>query len=187
MPEDTPVGEGSATVTVQFRGAATVTRESGLVGMSFPSRTTVAIEVTTPSVEPERLTVPASPSGLARGLTALGATHETESAARSHPARRSHPPLLSVGQRFSTPDSLVPAPGEPAVVYLEDDGEAYTVTVERVRDGRNSRHADVGPDSSDSTPRHLPAGQLRPLLESTSLPVIYDDQFHWSSDLSSSI
>ena len=96
-----------STVTLDFGGPATVERRARRVSLSFPRPTAVTMQLLPASDgDPETVTITESPEGLAAGLTAMGAAHETLSPARSHPARRSHPPLLEYGDTVDVPPSI---------------------------------------------------------------------------------
>jgi hypothetical protein len=80
--------------------------------------------------------------------------------------------------------ALLPVPGEPGVIYLEERGDRYAVSVERVSVGQRGRHGGLSVGNRSMDIEHLlPENQLKPFLESTSLPVIFAGRFHWSSDL----
>ena len=52
------------------------------------------------------ITVPDSPSGIARALTYLSTAQKTTSPDRTYPTLRGHPPLIERGESFSVPDHI---------------------------------------------------------------------------------
>lgn len=77
---------------------------------------------------PPTVTVPASAAGVAAGLSVLAAGLATVGPERSHPAYRSHPPLLEVGDALDVPPTVRSyAPRPDITVVVPDDLAALFV------------------------------------------------------------
>lgn len=129
---------------VQFDGPATVHAPDSSLEVSFTDRKPVTLGFRSQFCRPEAtLTVPATPTGLARAISHLHVGFERTGPEKSIPALRGHPPRIEYGDlaipedvRAATADTgielLVPDDLEPVVVtaplayYLQ-----ATVTVER--------------------------------------------------------
>lgn len=95
---------------LRFSGEAVVQRApdySSLI-VSFPERTRTILGFRSRHELPaETITIPDTPAGFARGLSALSSSIKTDSPDRTYPTLRGHPPLLETGPTFSAPDSVL--------------------------------------------------------------------------------
>ncbi|AWB27622.1 hypothetical protein [Halococcoides cellulosivorans] len=85
-------------------------------------------------------------------------------------------------------DALVPTTAHPAVIWLEDAGEAFEVSYETVpaRSVGRLHEPPFGDEPylfGQDTERTMRARELLPILEDSSLPVIYNGEFNWSEEL----
>lgn len=74
--------------------------------MSFPDRGPITVGFERNRSALETVTVPRTPAGVATAITHLSTALRTEGADRSHPAFRSHPPLVEFGDEVEVPASI---------------------------------------------------------------------------------
>jgi hypothetical protein len=99
MPAPPSGAPGSGTsVYVRFTGPARVRRTDDGLAISFPERSAIAIGGGD-RTEPERVVVPETTEGVATALTHASSALRTAGPERSHPEFRTHPPLVSFGDR----------------------------------------------------------------------------------------
>jgi hypothetical protein len=84
--------------------------------------------------------------------------------------------------------SIVPSPDQPAVVWLSESDAGFDVrctVVSPERPGESYRlpFDDSAALNGEQTSHSLSRSELVDALNRTSLPVIYDGEFHWSDDL----
>lgn len=84
--------------------------------------------------------------------------------------------------------ALLPSPKQPAVVKIADADDGYAVRCEMLTAQSNGDRYDLPFDgreilNGDTMEMSVSAAELRRVLSSTSLPVIYDGDFHWSEEL----
>ncbi|EMA13433.1 hypothetical protein [Haloarcula marismortui] len=84
--------------------------------------------------------------------------------------------------------SIVPNPAHPAVVWLSEgetgfDVQCTVVSPERPGESYRLPFDDSAALNGEQTSHSLGATELADALGQTSLPVIYDGEFHWSDDL----
>jgi len=84
--------------------------------------------------------------------------------------------------------ALLPSPKQPAVVRIEADEPGYQIRCEMLTAQSNGDRYDLPFDgreilNGDSLEISVSAAELEGVLDSTSLPVIYDGDFHWSEEL----
>jgi len=89
--------DASLETRVAFEGPAAVEPDSGGTWLRFPEPTPVAVGFREPPSPRETVTVPATAAGLARAVTAAGATHQTDGPERSHPGYRPRTPRVTFG------------------------------------------------------------------------------------------
>ncbi|MFC7077948.1 hypothetical protein [Haloarcula halophila] len=102
-----PLTGRACRVFVRFEGPASLRPTDDGVVLSLWDRKPVTVgyrEIA--RATPGRITVPDSPAGIAAGVSALSVAHHTIAPSRSHPGLRDHPPLLTVGESLSVPDSV---------------------------------------------------------------------------------
>ncbi|MEE6209993.1 hypothetical protein U3A55_07490 [Salarchaeum sp. III] len=108
LPDDAHVLSllGPLEVRARFDGPATVYRTHDGVRVEFDAPTKVALgflgRATTPT---GRVSVPATPSGLADAVTASAAALRTTGPARARPTMRRHPPRIDFGADTDSDDS----------------------------------------------------------------------------------
>lgn len=96
----------AAEAYVGFSGPARVRRVEGSLSVSFPDRGPITVGFERNRSALETVTVPRTPTGVATAITHLSAALRTEGADRSHPAFRSHPPLVEFGDEVEVPASI---------------------------------------------------------------------------------
>jgi len=84
--------------------------------------------------------------------------------------------------------ALLPSPKQPAVVRVREAETGYDVRCEMLTAQSNGDRYDLPFDgceilNGDSLETTVPAGELKAVLGSMSLPVIYGGDFHWSEEL----
>jgi len=84
--------------------------------------------------------------------------------------------------------TLAPTPGTPVVGWLEDAPDGFELTCEALTGRRNGTTYEppFGDDSvlaGRSSRATLDRDRLRAVLGDASLPIVYEDEFHWSTDL----
>ena len=84
--------------------------------------------------------------------------------------------------------SIVPNPAQPAVVWVSEadtgfDVQCTVVAPERPGESYRLPFDDSAALNGEQTSHSLDTGELADALSQTSLPVIYDGEFHWSDDL----
>ncbi|WP_276271899.1 hypothetical protein [Haloarcula litorea] len=101
-----PLSSDRLEVVVRFDGPASLrpTCDGTVLSMWEPTRVTVGFRPVASG--PPRVQVPRSPAGLARGISAMSAAHRTAGPSRSHPDRRDHPPVLTLGESVAVPDAV---------------------------------------------------------------------------------
>ncbi len=106
---------------VRFSSAATIERTADFesIVVSFPEPTNVVLGFRSRHELPaETITVPDSPSALARALSYLASSHKTTSPDRTYPTLRGHPPLVEPGDRLDVPESLRASSPESGIELL---------------------------------------------------------------------
>ncbi len=100
-------GRGSTRLLVQFEGPASLRPVAEGTRVLLRGASTVTVGCRTDDESgPARIRVPETVSGVAAGLSYLSVAHETTGPARSHPGRRRHPPLVTVDDTLSVPQSV---------------------------------------------------------------------------------
>ena len=96
---ESPFGRQQGRVHVRFDGPASLRPADGGTVLSLwdSQQVTVGVGEST-AIGPAHLQVPATPEGLATGISHMSAAHHTLSPSRSHPGQRGHPPLLTTGR-----------------------------------------------------------------------------------------
>lgn len=84
--------------------------------------------------------------------------------------------------------SIIPCPDQPAVVWLSEsesgfDLDCTVVSPERPGESYRLPFGDGAVLNGEQTTHTLERDELAAALSGTSLPVIYDGEFHWSDDL----
>jgi len=104
---DDPLVSDERRVYVRFPGPASLRPTEDGVELSLWESAPVTIGVRRASETGlGRIQVPATPSGLATGISHLSAAHHTAAPSRSHPELRDHPPLLTTGETTAIPESV---------------------------------------------------------------------------------
>ena len=94
---------------LRFSGSAVVERapDFSSIVVTFPEPRRVIIGFRSRHELPVgTVTVPDSPSGVARGLSVLSSSIKTDSPDRTYPTLRGHPPLLEVGSTLEVPADI---------------------------------------------------------------------------------
>jgi hypothetical protein len=84
--------------------------------------------------------------------------------------------------------TLAPTPGTPVVGWLEDTPDGFELTCESLTGRRNGTTYEppFGDDpvlAGQASRATLDRDRLRDVLADASLPIIYENEFHWSADL----
>ena len=121
--------DASLVTYLRFAGSVTVRAAADGTRVSFPDETRVLLGFRSEHDLPTaRVIVPNEFEGIARAIGLLASAHKTETADRSFPAFRSHPPLLKRGEEFATPTSFEEPPDSGIeVVVPPDHGALYVV------------------------------------------------------------
>jgi hypothetical protein len=157
-------------------GPVTVTPSTHETAIGFGGVTTVVVGVRSHHARPAGIvTLPRTPEGVMRGLSAFGSALKTTSPERSFPTLRGHPPLVEFGAAFDAPAGLEPlvegptltCPAEYESVYPLASLAAYLGAT--VEPGAPALHA-AGRTSSlatvDESPR-VRAGRPEPVPSDT--------------------
>lgn len=99
-------GIGGRATHVGFAGPARVRNDGDGLTVSFPERSTITLGFYHGRSDPETIVVPRTLDGIATALTHLSSALRTNGPDRSHPAFRSHPPLVSFGDRTEIPETV---------------------------------------------------------------------------------
>jgi hypothetical protein len=88
--------------------------------------------------------------------------------------------------------TLAPTPDSPVVGWLERDGDRYrlsceAMTARRIGDCYQPPFADESAYHGTATETVLDETELVDVLSETPLPIIYDNEFHWSTDLAAQL
>ncbi|WP_435358845.1 hypothetical protein [Haloarchaeobius sp. DFWS5] len=98
------------------------TRDFEEVIVSFPAETTLTLGFRSRSEQPSgRVSVPATPAGMATALTHLSASHKTTAADRTYPTLRGHPPLVETtdpSTEAAVPDYIADATPDVGIELL---------------------------------------------------------------------
>jgi len=100
---DLPPGEylvrldAAVETLLRFSGPARIEPGGDRLTVRFPGRGDVTVGIHERDHRPPTVRVPASPAGVAAAITMAGRTAGTTGPERSHPAARTHPPLVRFG------------------------------------------------------------------------------------------
>lgn len=122
--------EGRIDVYVRFDGAATIEKPRyERLHVSFPADTPVEIGFGDGvRDEPETVTVPRTPAGVAAALSTFPAGHRTATADRSFDSMRGLPPRVAFGESVSIPDTLRETRDDVRVVVPPELGYLFVVS-----------------------------------------------------------
>ena len=99
--------DGPIRADVSFEGAAALREPgTGAATLSFPSPTEVSLTLNPDPPARETVTVPRTPSGVARALSVASAGHRTGTSERSRPDMRGRPPRIEFGDETEIHESV---------------------------------------------------------------------------------
>ncbi|WP_255195765.1 hypothetical protein [Halorarius litoreus] len=90
---------------VRFGGAATLDTSGDGLTLRFDSETPVSLGFRDDRDDPDSITVPPTPAGLAAAVTTAGGDLAPLGPERSRPVRRPHPPLVSFDEGAASPET----------------------------------------------------------------------------------
>lgn len=96
--------EAPVETLVRFDGEGSVRQSEAGVRVDLDGRAPVALGFRDPPPDPETISVPPTPAGLAAAVTEMGAALADLGPERSRPSRRPHPPLVEYDEGAEIPD-----------------------------------------------------------------------------------
>jgi hypothetical protein len=122
--------DGPVSTYLSFEGSATLS-DPGTedASLGFPSETEVTVRFGEGRRSPETVTVPKTPTGVARALSVTAAGHRTRTVVRSCPSMRDPPPAIEFGEAVSIPDAVAERVPETDVEFRLPADLRYLVPV----------------------------------------------------------
>ncbi len=122
--------EGPVSTYLSFEGPATLS-DAGTddASLRFPSETEVTVGFDEGRRSPQTVTVPKTPTGVARALSLTAAGHRTGTVMRSSPSMRDPPPAIEFGEAVSIPDVVAERVPETDVEFRLPADLRYLVPV----------------------------------------------------------